>query len=108
MLHKNRDSSFTCLSLQASRDMTWTGVTFSYEFLEKNILWKLVKVQRSFGEQTVGYRLSGNHITALSTGDNVGACKSLTKRHSLLSAVLTYQMPNFTYQAYLELYIWNW
>lgn len=57
VLHKNRDSSFTCLSLQASRDTTWTGVTFSYEFLEKkkNILWKLVKVQSSFAEQTVGY-----------------------------------------------------
>lgn len=30
-------------------------------------------------------------------GDNVGACESLAQQHSLLSAVLTYQMPNFMY-----------
>lgn len=64
---QNRDSSSACLSLQASQDTTWTGITFLYKFLEKNILWKLVKVQSSCAEQTASYRLSGNHITALCT-----------------------------------------
>lgn len=103
MLHKNRDSNSTRLSLQATQDTTWTGITFLYKFLKKNILWKLVKAQSSCAEQTVSYRLSGNHITAVCTkpvsksGDNVRACETLTIRHSFLSTVLTCQMPNFIY-----------
>lgn len=62
---QSRDSGLTGLSLQR---ISGHGLNRRHLLLRipgKNILLKLGKGQSSFAEQTTGYRLSRNRITAL-------------------------------------------